>query len=129
MLGTIDFSGVKDLESPVGTFDGQTVGWEAKPSKSGDSTNVVATFEYTDGEGNTRKHTQYWNLKPAALWRIKRDLIKMGADPEEFESTDVDLESILNDLFSPPGTPVRLTFRKQPDNPQFSELYEVEAIN
>jgi hypothetical protein len=38
MLGTVDFSGVdKKLN---GTYEGQTEGWEAKPSKAGDSTNV-----------------------------------------------------------------------------------------
>jgi hypothetical protein len=95
MLGTVDFSGVdKKLN---GTYEGQTEGWEAKPSKAGDSTNVIITFSFADEEGNIRKHPEYYSMKPNALWRAKRDLVAMGADPADFESTKVDLESILNE--------------------------------
>jgi hypothetical protein len=123
-LGVVDFSGVdKKLN---GTFEGQTEGWEAKPSKAGDSTNVIITFSFADEEGNTRKHTEYYSMKPNALWRAKRDLVAMGADPADFESTEVDLESILNELCSPPGTPVSLTFEFD-GKTGFNDLVKVEA--
>jgi hypothetical protein len=124
MLGTVDFSGVdKKLN---GEYEGQTEGWEAKAAKAGDSTNVLIKFSFTDEEGNNRKHTEYYNLKPTALWRAKRDLVAMGADPADFESTEVDLESILNELCSPPGTAVRLTFEFD-DKSGFNDLVKVEA--
>jgi hypothetical protein len=124
MLGTVDFSGVdKKLN---GTYEGQTEGWEAKPSKAGDSTNVWVQFSFTDEEGNPHKHSECYNLKPTALWRAKRDLVAMGADPADFESTEVDLESILNELCSPPGTPVSLTFEFD-QKTGFNDLVKVEA--
>jgi hypothetical protein len=123
-LGVVDFSGVdKKLN---GTYEGQTEGWEAKPSKAGDSINVIITFSFADEEGNTRKHPEYYSMKPNALWRAKRDLVAMGADPADFESTEVDLESILNKLCSPPGTPVSLTFEFD-SKTGFNDLVKVEA--
>jgi hypothetical protein len=64
-------------------------------------------------------------MKPNALWRAKRDLVAMGADPSDFESTEVDLESILNELCSPPGTPVILTFEFDSKS-GFNDLVKVE---
>jgi hypothetical protein len=123
-LGVVDFSGVdKKLN---GTYEGQTEGWEALPSKAGDSTNVWVTFSFTDEEGNPHKHRECYNLKPNALWRAKRDFVAMGADPADFESTKVDLESILNELCSPPGTAVSLTFEFD-DKSGFNDLVKVEA--
>lgn len=132
-LGVIDFSGVKDFEAIAGTFDGQTAGWEAKPTKAGDSMNVEAKFEYVDSDGNLRKFTNRWNLKPTALWRIKRDLISMGADPADFESTNVDLEAVLNRLFGPVPVPVTLTFTKRkyhvdPNDPASEERESQDLV-
>lgn len=114
MLGKVDFASAPTFEPlPAGDYDGQTKGWEAKPTRNGDSTNIVAQFivQYEDAEGNekTRTITTNWNLKPQSLWRVKRDLIAMGADPSDFEGDDVDLEAILNDLFGSTPTPVTLT--------------------
>lgn len=109
-LAPVDFSNVKELELiPAGTrVLGMTKSWEAKPSKAGDSTNIEAkfTFEY---DGLQRTHVHRWNLKPGALWRVKRDFIKMGADPADLEGPAVDLEAILDEFFSSP-LQVWLTF-------------------
>ena len=116
MLGVIDFTAAKDFEPvPAGDYPGQTKSWEAKPTKNGDSHNIEAkfVFEYTDPESQetkNRTHTQRWNLKPQALWRIKRDLIAMGADPDDLKGNDVNLAAVLNDLFGAVPTPVMLSF-------------------
>ena len=101
-LAKLDFSDVKSGFDavPAGDYPGQTVrGWEAKPTKAGDSTNVEVKF-LIEHEGKKQTVLHRWNLKPAALWRIKRDLIALGADPRDFESKSVDLEKVLNSLFS-----------------------------
>lgn len=123
MLGKIDFSAAPSFEPlPDGEYQGQTKGWEAKPTKAGDSTNVVASFvvEYEDEQGNekTRTITTNWNLKPTALWRVRRDLIAMGADPEDFEGDDVDLEAILKDLFGQVPTPVTIVLKTREWTPE-----------
>lgn len=113
-IGTIDFSNVTDNFKPLpaGEYEGQTAGWEAKPSNDGESTNIFAKFKlsYQDEEGNdrTRTHRECYNLKEAALWRFKRDMISLGADPEVFAG-EVDIEAIMNDLFGQVPTPVTAT--------------------
>jgi hypothetical protein len=125
-LGRIDFSSAPSFEPlPSGEYTGQTGSWEAKPTNNGDSTNIEAKFilNYQDDNGSDRTRTVLarWNLKPTALWRIKRDLIAMGADPSTFESADVDIESILNDLFGPIPTPVIVTLDQRSYTPEGGE--------
>ena len=131
MLGKVDFSTVKDFEAvPAGDYDGQTMrGWEAKPTKAGDSTNIEVKFRYEDQDDAPRVHLQRYNLKPAALWKIKRDLIALGADPQDFESTDVDLEGVLNGLFggSVPRACV-LTFSVRKYTPEGGEEREQNEL-
>jgi len=117
-LGKVDFTGVSDggfKPIPAGTWDGQTSGWEAKEANDGQSMNVLGKFkfEFDDpetGETRTQQHTQYYNLKPTALWRVKRDLIAIGADPADLEGEDVDLEALFNELFGPRPVAVVGTF-------------------
>jgi hypothetical protein len=121
-LGRIDFVNIPTFE-PVdgGQYDGFTESWEAKPSNNGDSTNIEATFKfnYLDGDGNEAQRTikKWWNLKKEALWSLRQDLVNMGVDPSEF-GEDVDLESLLNQVFSVPPTPVTLTITKAPYTPR-----------
>ncbi len=113
-LGTVDFSVVEDFVAlPAGRYPGQTKGeWESKPTKAGDSinVNVKISFDYehtdpTDGEVSIRTRTQTvrYNTKPDALWRIKRDLVALGADPDALKQKNVNLEALINEYFS--GTP------------------------
>lgn len=137
-LGTINFHNIPTFE-PVdgGVYPGQTDSWEAKPTKNGDSMNVEGKFRFvhtnSEGEEQDRSIILRWNLKREALWRIRGDLVKMGADPSELESDAVDLEAILNELFGQIPTPVNLTIRKYvwtPDNggdPQ--DRNEVTAVS
>ena len=118
-LGTIDFTKATGfVVVPAGTYDGQTKGWQAKPTNAGDSMNVEATFDFEGPDGAIHPYMHRWNLKPRALWRIKRDLLAMGADPADLEGTNVDLEGVLNGLCGGVPTPVRLTFSVVPYTPE-----------
>ena len=126
-LGTVNFAQAPSFEPlPAGDYDGVTGTWEPKPTKAGDSMNVEAKFvlTYEDPETNetrTRTVLNRWNLKPESLWRIKRDLVAMGADPSQFESTDVDLEAVLNSLFGAIPTPVTVTLVQRSYTPDGGE--------
>lgn len=39
-----------------------------------------------------------YSLQPQALWSLKRDMLRMGADIEEMNNEDADLDDILNSL-------------------------------
>lgn len=138
-LGKVNFAAAPSFE-PLrnGDYEGVTERWEAKRTKNGDSNNIEARFkvEYEDektGENRVRTVMCRWNDKDTALWRIKRDLIAMGADPSEFESDAVDLEGILNRLFGVVPTPVIITltqstFTPEGGEPQTrNEVYKVVA--
>ncbi len=125
----MDFSVVEDFK-PVtaGRYAAQTGTWEVKDANDGKSQNVIVKypFEYEDDEGNpkTRTHTQYYNLKPLALWRIKRDLIALGADPAELSGKEVDLESILNTIFGAIPKAVWLQFTVEDMKKDGSLMYD-----
>lgn len=112
-LGKIDFQNIPTFE-PVepGDYDGFTEGWESKPTRNGDSTNIEGKFKfaYQDGDGNEAQRSiiARWNLKKEALWRLRNDLVNMGVDPSEMNSDSVDLESVLNNVFGMVPTPVTL---------------------
>lgn len=123
-LGKIDFQNIPTFE-PVetGTYPGVTETWEPKPTRNGDSTNIEAKFRFAyegpDGEEIQRNIIHRWNLKREALWKVRSDLVRMGVDPSELSSNDVDLEGILNEVFGQVPTPVWLGIRKYtwtPDN-------------
>lgn len=123
-LGRINFSNVAAFEAlPGGEYHGQTGTWEDKLTNAGDSVNIEANFtiNYTDektGIDRTRKQIIRWNLKDQSLWRVKRDLQDLGVPQSEFEGEDVDLESILNSVFSPVPTPVRIVLTQRTYTPQ-----------
>lgn len=115
MLGKIDFANAPQGFEPVpaGDYPGVTKSWEAGMNSAGDGKVVKAQFRFEVDDpltGETKNRIQFvtWSLKNTALWRIKRDLVDMGVDPQLFQSTDVDLAAILNDVFSQP-LPVTLT--------------------
>lgn len=123
-LGKINFSNVTTFEAlPAGEYHGQTGTWEDKLTNAGDSVNIEAKFilNFTDEKtGVDRNRTQIirWNLKDQSLWRIKRDLIDLGADQSDFEGEDVDLEAILNSIFGTVPTPVRVVLTQRQFTPQ-----------
>lgn len=144
-IGKVNFAAAKPLAPlPAGDYPGKTKKWEAKPTKAGDSTNIVAQFvvQYTDQDTNEDKErtiTTNWNLKDTALWRIKRDLIALGADPDDFEGGEGDdedagvpLDDILNEIFTEAGTPCTITleinsFEQSGETRYNNNIVKVEA--
>lgn len=125
-LGAVNFAGAPSFEPlPSGDYDGVTGTWEAKPTKAGDGTNIEAKFllDFMDEDGTPRNRTILvrWNLSRNSLWRIKRDLVDMGADPSDFEGENVDLESILNSLFGTVPTPVTVSLTQRSYTPEGGE--------
>lgn len=64
------------------------------PSKAGQPTLYA---EYLISDTNQRIFKSY-SLQPKALWALKRDLMRLGADPEEMNSENADLDDILQPL-------------------------------
>lgn len=125
MLGTIDFSQVKDF-TPVaaGRYPGETFSWELVDNKSGDGQHILAKFKFEaedeeTGEPISREQWRRYSLKPNALWALKRDLINLGVDPEVLAGTNVDLEALMNEYFGTP-MPVWLTLSVTSYTPQGS---------
>lgn len=127
---TLDVEGLSKTWEPVATADGSGVHVLAK----------YAVLHQMPG-AETPRNIEFrvrWSLKPTGLWRTKRDLIALGADPTDFESTAVDLESILNELFSAPHK-ATLTIKEttytpkeydpsDPNSPQPRQQNEVVSI-
>lgn len=133
MLGNVDFSVVEDFKPvPANRYAGQTGTWELKDANDSKSQNVVVKypFEYEDEEGNskTRTHTQYYNLKPQALWRLKRDLIALGNDPALLSGKDVDLEAVLNETFGSIPKAVWLHFTVEDMKKAGQPMYEDDGV-
>lgn len=141
-LGPIDFSVVEDFELlPAGRYPGQTKGeWDAKLSSKGDTynINVKTTFQYErpavdedgsptgESEVKTRPMTARYNTHPDALFRIKRDLINLGADPAVLKSKNVPLQSLCEEFFggSRPR-PVWITVMQRPYKPEGEDEAEM----
>jgi hypothetical protein len=101
-LGKVNFSGVTDFKPvPADSYLCTFKAWEHKKnSPTGDNpdgSHILATFSIADGgeyEGKTLRVR--WALSDKALWRIRQDLVILGADPEDLAGDDVDLEAIIN---------------------------------
>lgn len=112
MLGTVDFSEVQELKaSDTGVYDGQTKNWEAVQNSNGDGMHIKANFIY-EYEGRNVPIFTRWPLKKSGLWRTKRDLVALGADPADLSGSNVDLEAIINEIFGVVPTPVKLSIKK-----------------
>lgn len=59
---------------------------------------VLMTFTVQDEGYENRKQYKNFSLQPQALWALKQALTRLGIDPEQLESDDVELEDVLNDL-------------------------------
>lgn len=106
MLGTVDFSAVKDFEVlPTDTYEAQTKSWEVKQNIAGDGQHLLVKYT-TEFDGMQRTVPDRYSLKPNSLWVLKRDLIALGVDPEALKG-QVDghvLTQIMDELYSSPLT-------------------------
>lgn len=116
MLGTVDFSGVQELEAvETGIYEGQTKNWEAVENSNHDGMHIKANFMLQNPEdGRNFPLFTRWPLKVSGLWRTKRDLVALGANPEDLSGANVNLEAVINDIFGAVPTPVRASVKKVP---------------
>lgn len=141
-LGAVDFSVVEDFELlPAGRYPGQTEGkWEPQLAKNQKTTNmnVKVSFQYEkavvddDGEPTneteikTRPATVRYNNHPDALFRVKRDLINLGADPVLLKSKQVNLKDMLDQYFGGDRrSPIWVHLIQRPFTPEGSDEAEM----
>lgn len=104
----VNFSGVSDFKPiPEGEYEATfTEFTEPKPSKASGQLTTRMTYTIQDDEFQGRKVFQNLSFAEAALWNMKRTLIRLGAnedvvsDPEGF-----DVEEVLSGLV---GSPCRV---------------------
>jgi hypothetical protein len=97
----VDYSTIEERDfSPVedGIYDGRLSGWELVPPKTADKHpyyNCEFTAEESAGIGN-RKFWKILSLSPQSLWAFKKDMITLGADPEDMApGSEVDTDDII----------------------------------
>lgn len=97
----VNFAAVADFEAiPEGEYEcvfslrDDSRGGPIAPSKKGQPTLYA---EYLVQDTNQKIFKSY-SLQPTALWALKRDLMRLGADPEEMNSENADLDDILQPL-------------------------------
>jgi len=98
----VNLAGVKTtLEViPDGTYPARFTEWKAANSKANQpKVTLISVFDQEAGEEVAgRKAFVECSLQPQALFKIKKSLIDMGADPDDLEENGLDLEPILNGL-------------------------------
>ena len=112
----LDFSGVerKSFEKPE---EGEHVfivsDAEVKPSKAGDSNNLVIKAEVVGGDSDGRSLLQFFSLKQDALWNVR--LFIEAIMGEEVEQLSIDTDQLMGQTFvgtvkySPDGEYANLT--------------------
>lgn len=92
---------------PKGTYDAQLDGWELKDGPKGAYYSL--TYVLTDEaipEGETKKVFQNSSVAPGALWRFKKDMLRLGANAQDMEpGSNVDTDEIVASVV---GAPCRL---------------------
>lgn len=89
------------VNMPNGNYPATFVGGEWKEGEKGEF--FAADFVISDPEEYAGKHrSKTWSLSEGALPGVKGDLVALGADPDELDKPDVDLDPIFASL---EGTP------------------------
>lgn len=100
----VNFAAVAtSMAKPAGDYESTFAKFTFNPA-SAFSGNPTVSLEWTVNETNNQRIFKTYSLQPQALWSLKRDLIHMGADIEEMNSEDADLEDILNSLVGAQNT-------------------------
>jgi hypothetical protein len=105
-MPVIDTGQVQEFEPiAAGTYNATFTEFEnIEASKTSGEPYIKFTFTGDEGEAEGRKFWANKSLNTKALWALKRDLIAMGADPEDVTGV-FDTDDILPDLV---GNEVRL---------------------
>lgn len=130
LLAPVNFNAAKNAYPVIYVPEGETMEveavskeWLPEDNKAGDGQHILAKYTVNfEGHLVTNKGTDaapdwqpsdetvnrsiefriQWPLKETGLWRTKKDLVALDVDPADLEGDAVDLESILNELFSSP---------------------------
>lgn len=77
---------------PDGVYSARVIEAKDVPSKDGQATNAMITFEVVDSEEyEGRKLSKWYSLKPTAAWSLKTALVYMGVDKNALEG-EIDTE-------------------------------------
>jgi hypothetical protein len=119
----VDFSNISITPEPrkAGDYDGTIVGHKLElASKS--SGQPTVRIDYSEDESPNRIMFTNYSLQPQALWKLKRDLIRVGADVETMNSPSADIEQIILGLY---GYKATLQFGDpRPDKNDPTKLYD-----
>lgn len=95
----VDYSAIEEMDfSPIpnGTYDAVLTGWDLKDGDAGPYYNCEYTLDESAGEFNNRKVWKVCSLSPKALWGFKRDMVRLGADPERMApGSDEDTDDVI----------------------------------
>ena len=131
VLGPLNFEGVQTERPvvPAGRVRAQFVGYEVRPTKAGDAHNINPQFKITDEDHPNVGTILYgmWNTKPTALWRMKRDLLALGADQETMGSPNVQITEVLDELKAM-APEVELVVVVEPYTPEGGETRDTNKI-
>jgi len=96
----VDFSAVSLTPEPrkAGDYPGTLIGHLLNLA-SASSGQPTLRIDYSDDENPSRIMYANYSLQPQALWKIKRDLIRVGASVEEMNSPQADIEAIVQGLY------------------------------
>ena len=112
MAPKVDYGVIEEQDfSPVddGIYDARLTNWELVPAKTEDKFPYY-NCEFTAEEGN-RKFWKILSLSPKALWAFKKDMITLGADPEQMSpESEEDTDDIIAGCME---SPCRLVLKKE----------------
>lgn len=103
-----DFSPVED-----GVYEARLTNWELMPAKSAEKFPFY-NCEYTANPEAGIGARRFWkvlSLAPQSLWAFKKDMIALGADPEDMSpGSEVDTNDIIAGCME---APCRLVLKKE----------------
>lgn len=95
----VDYSQIEEMDFtpiPEGTYDAVFTGWELKDGNKGQYYNCEYTLDDTADQFKNRKVWGILSLSDKALWRFKRDMIRLGADASDMApDSDVDTDEVI----------------------------------
>lgn len=56
-------------------------------------------LQFSENDSPNRLIFKTYSLQPKALWSLKRDLIRIGADVEEMNNEETDLDELIESLY------------------------------
>lgn len=94
----VNFAAVTTSYAPrtAGTYEGTLISHKTGTSANGFPT---LSLDWSENDSPNKHMFANYSLQPQSLWSLKRDLIRIGADVEEMNSEDADLDVIIAALY------------------------------